>query len=323
MQKTSNIKSIVRASQNDSVSGGEENIISIESFYYNSPSNVTVVFNTEENVTSVTSNYGEMTQGVEPAFSPSDGNDWYIPNFPSILGKQIVITTAFLSNYLVNENDSISFTANFETHAPITFSITADYLVSSAFVNSFGNFILTDPQDITATVEWNDTTSVNSIVNETAEETLTNGVDYEVVSSILESLIIIKSSYLSGLTEGVLYNFVISFNVGESNTSFVRVLASNTAATLSPTGDTFSVSMPDVCKTYVTYVAASSVQNITYNGSNVSPTFGYSYDIGGTPSITFKSGYLSNLFTEAGQSADFVINFDVGEPITFTITATI
>lgn len=104
----------------------------------------------------------------------------------------------------------------------------------------------------------------------------------------------------------------------------VTVLAEDpTSAIISPDTATFDISNPADVTTTITFNDATTIEKISAgtNDLGIPSDYEVSTDASGTTTLTIKSSYLSSKLTTAGEELTLTITFDVGDPVTLTITA--
>ena len=127
---------------------------------------------------------------------------------------------------------------------------------------------------------------------------------------------------MSGLPDGQ-YDVVInaadnSGNAADTKTISVDQSATVIDATISPAARSYDLASPSDAKTNIIWNSASSVTGVVYDANSASLTDSSDYTVTGS-ALTIKSDYLQTLNLSDGDSAEFIISFDTGNPVTFTV----
>ncbi|ACL77529.1 CBM35 domain-containing protein [Ruminiclostridium cellulolyticum] len=124
---------------------------------------------------------------------------------------------------------------------------------------------------------------------------------------------------ISSLPEGQ-YDVVINAIDNSDNAADTKTLniVNNgvASAEISPVSESFDINVPADVSTTITWNDASSVTDVVYGGN---PVTSDSYEVSGD-TLTLKSSYLASLGLVNGDTSEFIINFDRGNPVTFVVS---
>jgi hypothetical protein len=109
----------------------------------------------------------------------------------------------------------------------------------------------------------------------------------------------------------------VSFNKGGTERLDIEITDS-TPPTISPAFGTFDLSDPSDVGTNITWNSADDIDGVTCDGDSLSSSDDYS--VSGSR-LLISSDYLEDLNLSDGDTAEFVIAFDTGDSVTFTVDA--
>ena len=181
---------------------------------------------------------------------------------------------------------------------------------------------LDDPAEVVTAITWGVASSIVAVTDDDGH-TLTQGLGSDYI--VLVKHLIILNNYLKNelMDIGDSVELVIKFDVGAAT---LNTTAIGTQPSVSPTTAQYNMNSPADVKTTVTWGIATSVASIvddeghTLTGSEYSVT---AITPGVSADVTIRSGaYLAGKLTDIGDDIVLTIRFNVGNPATFTVTAT-
>ncbi len=174
------------------------------------------------------------------------------------------------------------------------------------------DFDLYAPSDVNTTITWNDADNVTDITAG-GESIGSDSWSVTPVDSDTATLTVTKE-FLETKAAGSL-SLTVSFNRGGTE-KLVIDITDSTQPTVSPASATFDLSNPADVGTTITWNSAITVTDVTYNAVSLTDTDDYT--ISGS-TLLIKSDYLSGLGLTDGDSAEFAIDFDTGDSVTFNV----
>jgi len=176
------------------------------------------------------------------------------------------------------------------------------------------DYDLDDPAEVMATISWGMASNVVAVTDD--DGNLTPGLSRDYI--VLVKHLIILNSYLEDkLTDiGDSVELVVKFDVGAAT---LTITAIGTQPSISPVTAQYDLDDPADVETTVTWGIATSVASIVDDDGHTLTSSQRS--VTGTD-VTIRSGaYLKNKLTDIGDDVILTINFNRGDPVTFTITA--
>ncbi len=173
---------------------------------------------------------------------------------------------------------------------------------------------LDDPAEVVATIAWGDASSIVAVTDD--DGNLTPGLTRDYI--VLVRHLIILNSYLEDkLTDiGDSVELVVKFDLGAAT---LTITATGTQPSISPTTAQYDLDDPADVETTITWGIATSVASIVDDdGHTLTST---QRSVSGAE-VTIRSTYLAGKLTDIGDEVVLTINFNRGDPATFTITAT-
>lgn len=296
-------------------------IISLSDYYFNNQSNINVIYDSQETISTVSLNGELLTQGNQ-----FNAQDWYVSGMLVIGGgKVFVISSIFLSQYLQQDGDSVSLTATFESGQFDNFTINCKQYYQPAVVGTFYAFEISDPGNIIAAISLNEAESLTSITDSNNYE-LINDTDY----SFSENTITIFSGYLQTFfTEDTTQNFVFAFTKGDNSTVSIKAISEfSDGATVLETGD-YYYNSPNNAN--VNYTPVGNISGLLYGetllqkGVDNLGQYGDWYVPMSIPigysQFYVSSNFLSNYLSESGQTITLTMSFYDANPVDFSINS--
>ena len=176
------------------------------------------------------------------------------------------------------------------------------------------DYDLDDPAEVMATISWGMASNVVAVTDD--DGNLTPGLSRDYI--VLVKHVIILNSYLEDkLTDiGDSVELVVKFDVGAAT---LTITAIGTQPSISPVTAQYDLDDPADVETTITWGIATSVASIVDDDGHTLTSSQRS--VTGTD-VTIRSGaYLKNKLTDIGDDVILTINFNRGDPVTFTITA--
>jgi hypothetical protein len=176
------------------------------------------------------------------------------------------------------------------------------------------DYDLDDPAEVMAAISWGMASNIVAVTDD--DGNLTPGLSRDYI--VLVKHVIILNNYLEDkLTDiGDSVELIIEFDVGAAS---LTITAVGTQPSISPKTADYDLDDPADVKTTVTWGIATSVASIVDDDGHTLTSSQRS--VTGTD-VTIRSGaYLKNKLTDIGDDVVLTINFNRGDPVTFTITA--
>ncbi len=173
---------------------------------------------------------------------------------------------------------------------------------------------LDDPAEVVAIIDWGDASSIVAVSDD--EGNLTSGLSRDYI--VLVKHLIILNSYLEDkLTDiGDSVELVINFDLGAAT---LTVTATGTQPSISPTTAQYDLDDPADVETTITWGIATSVASIVDDDGH---TLTSTQRVVSGADVTIRSSqYLAGKLKDIGDEVVLTINFNKGDPATFTITA--
>jgi len=272
----------------------------------------TITWGIASEIVAITDDEGDLTPGL--------GNDYIV------LVKHLIILNTYLEDKLTDIEESVELIIKFDVGAA-AFNITAIGTHPSISPTT-AQYDLDSPADVKTTITWGTATEVVSIVDDDAY-TLAAGIHYTVadtVPGVSANLTILSSPYLAGklMDIGDKVVLTIKFDVGDPAT--FTITAIGTHPSISPTTAQYNIDGPADAKTTITWGTATEVVSIVDDDAYTLAE-GIHYTVTDTvPGVSanltiLSSPYLAGKLMDIGDKVVLTIEFDVGDPATFTITA--
>ncbi len=267
----------------------------------------TITWGVASSIVEVRDDEGSLTRGL---------NADYI-----VLVKHLIILDGYLEDKLQNIGDSVELVIVFDLGAA-AFTITATGTEPSISPTT-AQYDLDDRADVKTTVTWGTATKVTSVVDDDGY-TLARTTQYTVPDRdhiASANLTILSGAYLQGkLTDiGDEVALTINFDRGESAT--FTITATGTQPSILPATAQYNIDSPADVKTTITWGTATSVTSIKDDdGDTLTPTT--QYTVIGTELTVRDIQYLRSELTNIGDEVVLTIDFNVGDDVTFEITAT-
>jgi len=266
----------------------------------------TITWNDASSITSIHDGTAYLALGTHYTVSHFNGT------------ATLTILNAYLAGKLTTVGQSVVLTITFDICTPVPFTITAIDTagqICATISPTTDTYDLSNPDDFTTTITWNDASSITSIHDGSGY--LAAGTDYTVVGNTLTIL----NAYLAGkLTEA---GDMVVLTI---NCDFCAIPLTITAIdteepvcpTISPTTAQYDLANPGQVITTITWNDASSITSIHDGAAYL--TSGTDFTVVSN-TLTILNAYLAGKLTTAGQSVVLTITFDICPPIPFTITA--
>ncbi|MFC1926981.1 X2-like carbohydrate binding domain-containing protein [Chloroflexota bacterium] len=174
---------------------------------------------------------------------------------------------------------------------------------------------LDDPAEVVAVITWGDASSIVAVSDD--DGNLTPGLTRDYI--VLVKHLVILNYYLEDkLTDiGDSVELVVKFDLGATT---LTITATGTQPSISPTTAQYDLDDPADVETTITWGIATSVASIVDDdGHTLTST---QRSVSGTDVTIRSTQYLAGKLTEIGDEVVLTINFNKGDPATFTITAT-
>ncbi len=174
------------------------------------------------------------------------------------------------------------------------------------------DFDLYSPSDVNTTITWNDADNVTDITV-SGESIGSHSWSVTPVDSDTATLTVTKE-FLVTKAAGSL-SLTVSFNRGGTE-KLVIDIKDSTPPSISPACGTFDLNSPDDVSTKITWNSASDVEDVKCDGDSL--TSSDDYTVNGS-TLRIKSDYLDGLSLTDGDLAEFTIDFDTGDSVTFAV----
>ncbi len=266
----------------------------------------TITWNDASSITSIHDGTAYLALGTHYTVSHFNGT------------ATLTILNAYLAGKLTTVGQSVVLTITFDICTPVPFTITAIDTagqICATISPTTDSYDLSNPDDFTTTITWNDASSITSIHDGSGY--LAAGTDYTVVGNTLTIL----NAYLAGkLTEaGDMVVLTINCDFCAIPLTITAIDTSQQVCpTISPTTAQYDLANPGQVITTITWNDASSITSIHDGAAYL--TSGTDFTVVGN-TLTILNAYLAGKLTTAGQSVVLTITFDICPPIPFTITA--
>jgi hypothetical protein len=172
---------------------------------------------------------------------------------------------------------------------------------------------LDDPAEIVADITWGDASGITAVSDDDGD--LTPGLTRDYI--VLVKHLIILNSYLEDkLTDiGDSVELVVKFDLGAAT---LTITATGTQPSVSPTTAQYDLDDPADVETTVTWGIATSVASVVDDdGHTLTST---QRSVSGAD-VTIRSAYLGGKLNDIGDEVVLTINFNRGDPASFTVTA--
>ena len=175
------------------------------------------------------------------------------------------------------------------------------------------DYDLDDPAEVVAVITWGDASSIVDVSDDDSD--LTPGLTRDYI--VLVKHLIILDSYLEDkLTDiGDSVELVVKFDLGAAT---LTITATGTQPSISPTTADYDLDDPADVETTVTWGIATSVVSVVDDDGHT--LTGTERSVSGAD-VIIRSTYLAGKLTDIGDEVVLTINFNKGDPATFTITA--
>jgi hypothetical protein len=176
------------------------------------------------------------------------------------------------------------------------------------------DYDLDDPAEVMAAISWGMASNIVAVTDD--DGNLTPGLSRDYI--VLVKHVIILNNYLEDkLTDiGDSVELIIEFDVGAAS---LTITAVGTQPSISPKTANYDLDDPTDVETTVTWGIATSVASIVDDDGHTLTSSQRS--VTGTDVIIRSGAYLKNKLTDIGDDVVLTINFNRGDPVTFTITA--
>jgi len=178
---------------------------------------------------------------------------------------------------------------------------------------------LGDPADVKTTVTWHDAGEITAVKDD-GDELGENDYSVIAVDDNRAILTINASYYLAGKLVDIGDNLTLAIEFYSGDSAVFTIVAVHYPA-VSPDEAEYDLdNPPDFIKTSITWGRASNITSIT-EGEDDSPLgLGTNYIVL-LSTLLILTDYLAANLTEEGKELELAIEFDVGEPASFTIVA--
>jgi hypothetical protein len=247
----------------------------------------------------------------------------------SVLDDTLTIFDSYLEGKLTEEGDTLVLTIKFDIGA-IAFTIKAVDRAPS-IAPERADYDLDNPTNATTTITWGTATNVTSIVDDDGY-TLMKDTDYTLDDTIGgKTTLTIFNDYLSDeLTDvdqsvelSVRFGFNSTIHPGLWHDATFNITAIGTHPSISPGVAPYDLRSQAAVNTTITWRDAERVVSVVGDGYPLQEDDEYSVTTidADRATLTIPNSYLAGNLTAAGDSLALAIDFDVGDPVTFTITA--
>jgi len=291
--------------------------------------NTTIIWGAATEVVSITANDNNL----------SPENHYTVHQTVEGEAKLTILSGSYLKGKLGDIGARVELTIKFAFDAypglehDVTFAITA-IGTHPRISPSIAPYDLRSPAAVNTTITWRNATEVVSVVDSdgnTLEEGNEdeNDKDYRVIAidGDTATLTILGTYLTSNLTNlraaGDSVVLTIGFDFGQS--ANFTITAVDEYPSITPEGADYDLDQRGNVQTTITWQASTQVVSITENASLLIREDHYTVeDIieGETATLTILSAsYLKGRLSDIGDKAVLTIEFNVGDPVTFTITA--
>jgi len=228
----------------------------------------------------------------------------------------LTILNSYLAGNLTAAGDSLALAIEFDTGDPAVFTIVA--VRYPAVSPEEAEYDLDNPPDfIKTSIAWGRASGIG-IIKE-GEDDLTPGLGNDYIV-LLNTLLILTDYLEANLKEdGDKLQLSIEFNVGDP--ARFTVVAVKTHPDLPPNPYAYDLFAPADVEISITWHRATAVVSIVDDdGYPLERGPRRDYAVSET-TLTILSSYLEGKLAEEGDTLALTIEFDVGDPITFTIKA--
>ena len=247
------------------------------------------------------------------AVTDDDGN--LIPGLTRdyiVLVKHLIVLNSYLADKLTEIGDSVELIVKFDLGAA-ALTITATGSQPSISPTT-AQYNLDSPADVKTTITWGIATSVASIVDDDGH-TLTS-----TQRSVTGTEVTIRSTYLAGKLKDIGDEVGLTINFNRGNSANFTITASGTQPAVSPSTAQYNIDSPADVKTTIAWGTTSSVVSIVDDdGYTLTST---QRTVVGTELTIRSTQYLAGKLTDIGDKVVLTIKFNLGNNVTFEITAT-
>jgi hypothetical protein len=252
------------------------------------------------------------------------GGDYAVSN------TTLTILSSYLERKLKEKGATLALTIQFDVGDPITF-ITEAVDRAPSIAPERADYDLDDPAAVSTTITWEDAIEVVSIIEN--GNSLVMGDDYKVedITEGKTATLTILNDYLSDELMDVDQSVELSIRFGFNSTihpglqhyATFNITAIGTHPSISPGVAPYDLRSPAAVNTTVTWRHAERRVSVADDGYPLQEHDDYSVTTidADRATLTILNSYLAGNLTEAGDSLALAIGFDLGEPVTFTITA--
>jgi len=239
----------------------------------------------------------------------------------------LTILNTYLADELEDIGDSVELTIEFDRGDPVTFEITATGTDASISPQT-REYKLDEPAEVRTTITWGSATKVDSIVDGDAYELLPDEYTRTDIDDN-RSTLTIKNSYLARKLNDIGDSVVLTIDFDVGNDVTFTITADGTQPRLSPPTVEYDLDAPAEVKTTIRWGAAGKIESIVDGDGHelLTPRLFRSGDYTLTridaerETLTVNRSYLTRKLKNIGDSVVLTIGFDVGNDVTFTITA--
>jgi hypothetical protein len=248
------------------------------------------------------------------------GVDYEIDAIDAYESELTISHDYYLQDKLPDIGEDVQLTITFDRGDAVTFDITAIGTSPSVYPQK-RDYDLDEPTDVKTTITWGAASEVESIVDGDGYELLTG--DYNLATFDASATLTIKNSYLASRLEDVGEEVVLTIDFGIGDNPTFTITAEGTQPRLSPPTEEYDLDAPTDVKATITYGFANEIESIVdgdgyelLGGDYTLATLDATRD-----TLTIKNSYLASRLEDVGDSALLTIEFDVGNDVTFAITA--
>jgi len=263
----------------------------------------TITWGIASNIVEITDDEGDLDSGL--------GKDYIV------LVKHLIILNSYLEDKLTDIGDSVELVIKFDVGAA-AFTITAIGTQPSISPTT-ADYDLDDPADAETTVTWGIAADVDSITEN--GNLLTPSVDYTVGATVEgEAPLTILDDYLAGELTDIGENVVLTIEFDHGDDATFTITAIGTQPSIDPATTEYNIDSPADVKTTITWGSAAPPVSIVDDDGHTL-TSSSQYTLIGT-GLTIRSAYLEGKLKDIGDKVVLTIEFNLGDDVTFEITAT-
>ena len=240
-----------------------------------------------------------------------------------VLVNTLLILNRYLNEKLTEERKSVALNITFDDDTDATFTITA-VRTHPTIDPEHAYYHLVRRVDVETTITWRDAEKIEFI--EDGEGQLGEN-DYSVtpIDDKTAALTILSDPYLAGklTAKGQSVVLTIQFDFGDDATFNITAI-NNPPPSISPKEAKYDLDNPAPVSTTITWgAAAKPVDAIAENDNLLTVDVDYMVeDIDDDrATLTINDSYLKDRLTDIDDNVVLTIQFDVGDPAGFTITA--